>query len=128
MTALWVLSILLSMLEEMTLMILPLVFLRFSVQPRLPSLFLISFLVALSSPFIREYFEVSYAIFLLMLLFYVLFILILRFHPVHALIVLCMGYLTNTAIMAVILCFESCHKKIKIHTVSHQMLRIQIAL
>lgn len=97
------LGILLSIVEEIALMIFPLVFFHYPIRKHLTSLFLISILVAAFSRFIRPYMETPYSIFLIMLFFYILLIFIYRLKPINGLIVLCLGYLTNTAIMTIIL-------------------------
>lgn len=97
------LGILLSIVEEMALMIFPLVFFHYPIRKHIKSLFLISILVAAFSRFIRPYMEASYAIFLIMLLFYILLIFVYRLKPINGLIVLCLGYWTNAVIMTVIL-------------------------
>jgi hypothetical protein len=97
------LEILLSIIEELALIVFPLVFFHYPIRKRLTSLFLISILVAAFSRFIRAYTELPYAVSLLMLLFYILLIFIYRLKPINGLIVLCLGYLTNTAIMGVTL-------------------------
>lgn len=97
------LEILLSIVEEMAALIFPLVFFHYPIRKHLTSLFLISTLVAAFSRFIRAYTELPYALFLIMLLFYILLIVIYRLKPINGLIVLCLGYLANTAIMGIIL-------------------------
>lgn len=97
------LGILLSIVEEIAVLIFPLVFFHYPIRKHLTSLFIISILVAAFSRFIRPYIEASYSIFLIMLLFYILLIFIYRLKPINGLIVLCLGYLTNTAIMGAIL-------------------------
>ncbi|MCP1356200.1 hypothetical protein [Aneurinibacillus migulanus] len=89
--------------EEIAVLIFPLVFFHYPIRKHLTSLFIISILVAAFSRFIRPYIEASYSIFLIMLLFYILLIFIYRLKPINGLIVLCLGYLTNTAIMGAIL-------------------------
>lgn len=97
------LEILLSIAEELAILIFPLVFFHYPIRKHLTSLFLISTLVAAFSRFIRAYTELPYALFLIVLLFYILLIVIYRLKPINGLIVLCLGYLANTAIMDAIL-------------------------
>lgn len=97
------LEILLSIIEELAVLIFPLVFFHYPIRKHLTSLFLISILVAAFSRLIRPYIEASYAIFLIMLLFYILLIFVYRLKLINGLVILCLGYLTHTAIMTVIL-------------------------